>query len=73
MDTEEFHLRSPEEMAERFADHPEALSNTVAIAERCNVELELGTLRLPRYDVPEGHTLDSFLRERCDGGHAHAL
>jgi|LSQX01.3.fsa_nt_gb DNA polymerase-3 subunit alpha len=68
MDTEEFHLRSVEEMAERFYDHPEALSNTVAIAERCNVELELGTLRLPRFDVPEGHTLDSFLRERCMEG-----
>ncbi len=63
MDTQEFHLKSPEEMAERFADYPEALSNTVAIAERCNVTLELGKLRLPNYDVPEGHTLDSYLRE----------
>ncbi|MGI5818008.1 MAG: DNA polymerase III subunit alpha [Armatimonadota bacterium] len=68
MDTEQFHLKSPEEMAERFADYPEALSNTVEIAERCNVEIELGKLRLPQYDVPEGHDLDSFLRERAMEG-----
>ncbi|MBD3293357.1 MAG: DNA polymerase III subunit alpha [Armatimonadia bacterium] len=68
MDTEQFHLKSPEEMAETFADYPEALSNTVEIAERCNVEIELGTLRLPHYDVPEGHTLDSFLHERSMEG-----
>ena len=65
METEEFHLKSPEEMAQRFADYPDALSNTVAIAERCNVTLELGKLRLPNYDVPEGHTLDSFLHEKA--------
>ncbi|MGM0493859.1 MAG: DNA polymerase III subunit alpha [Armatimonadota bacterium] len=68
METEQFHLKSPEEMAETFADYPEALSNTVEIAERCNVEIELGTLRLPHYDVPEGHDLDSFLRERSMEG-----
>jgi DNA polymerase-3 subunit alpha len=68
MDTEQFHLRSPEEMAEKFADYPEALSNTVEIAERCNVEIELGKLRLPHYDVPEGHTLDSHLHERAMQG-----
>ncbi|MGD9497469.1 MAG: DNA polymerase III subunit alpha [Armatimonadota bacterium] len=65
MQTAQFHLRTPEQMAALFADWPEALSNTVAIAERCNLELELGQLRLPRYDVPPGHDLDSFLRERC--------
>ncbi len=65
MEGEEFYLKSAEEMAQLFPDHPEALSNTAEIAERCEVELELGTLRLPHYDVPEGHTLDTFLRERC--------
>ncbi len=68
METEQFHLRSPEEMARLFADYPDALANTVEIAERCNVELELGNLRLPRYDVPAGHDLDSYLRERCIEG-----
>lgn len=65
METPQFHLRTAEEMAALFADYPEALRNTVEIAERCNVELELGNLRLPRYEVPEGHDLDSFLRARC--------
>ncbi len=65
MATEEFYLKSPEEMARLFSDYPEALSNTVEIAQRCNVELELGELRLPHYDVPEGHDLHSYLRERC--------
>ncbi|MGC9319364.1 MAG: DNA polymerase III subunit alpha [Armatimonadota bacterium] len=65
METEEFYLKSRQEMAELFSDYPEALANTVRIAERCNVELELGSLRLPHYDVPEGHDLDSFLRQRC--------
>ncbi len=68
METEQFHLRSPREMAELFGDYPEALTNTVEIAERCNVELELGELRLPRYEVPADHDLDSFLRARCVEG-----
>ena len=68
METEQFHLRSRQEMAELFGDYPEALAHTVEIAERCNVELELGELRLPRYEVPAGHDLDSFLRARCVEG-----
>ncbi len=65
MASDQFYLKSAEEMARLFPDNPEALTHTVEIAERCNVELELGELRLPHYDVPEGHTLDTFLRERC--------
>lgn len=68
METDQFHLRTAEEMAALFADYPEALRNTVEIAERCNLELELGNLRLPRYEVPAGHDLDSFLRARCMEG-----
>ncbi len=68
METEEFYLKSPEEMAELFSDYPDALRNTVEIAERCNVDIELGKLRLPHYDVPEGHTLDTFLHERAMDG-----
>lgn len=66
--TDQFYLKSAEEMAEVFPEYPEALSNTVAIAERCNVELDLGRLHLPEYDVPDGKTLDSYLEELCRAG-----
>ncbi len=63
--TEEFYLKTGEEMAAVFPDHPEALSNTVAIAAACDVELELGKILLPECDVPKGKTLDSRLEELC--------
>ncbi|MDP1809156.1 MAG: DNA polymerase III subunit alpha [Actinomycetota bacterium] len=66
--TDQFYLKSAEEMAEVFPEYPEALANTVAIAERCNVELDLGRIHLPEYDVPEGKTLDSYLEELCRAG-----
>ena len=53
-------LRSAEEMAELFADIPEALINSVEIAKRCNLELTFGKNYLPNYPVPEGMTLDEF-------------
>ncbi|HHH13361.1 MAG TPA: PHP domain-containing protein, partial [Thiolapillus brandeum] len=52
------YLRSPEEMAELFADIPEALANTVEIARRCTIELELGRNYLPDFPVPDGLTMD---------------
>ncbi|HEY7775930.1 MAG TPA: DNA polymerase III subunit alpha, partial [Kineobactrum sp.] len=58
--TEEQYLRSPEEMAALFADIPEALANSVEIARRCNVVLELGKPYLPDYPVPEGLTMDQY-------------
>jgi len=58
------YLRSPEEMADLFADVPEALANTVEIARRCNVRLRLGEYFLPNYPVPEGVSLEDYL-ERC--------
>ncbi|QFU76676.1 DNA polymerase III subunit alpha [Halioglobus maricola] len=66
--TDQQYLRSPEEMAELFADIPEALANTVAIARRCNVVLELGKPYLPDYPVPEGMTMDEFFRELSHDG-----
>ncbi|MFQ6097581.1 MAG: DNA polymerase III subunit alpha, partial [Armatimonadota bacterium] len=63
---EEFYIKSPQEMAALFREIPEALTNTLRVAEMCNLRLELGGLRLPRFDVPEGHTLDSFLRHLCE-------
>jgi len=60
--SEQQYLRSPEEMAELFSDLPEALSNTVEIAKRCNLELQLGDMKLPSYPIPEGFTPDEFFR-----------
>ena len=62
------YLRSPEEMAELFADIPEALANSVEIARRCNVVLELGKPYLPDYPVPEGMTIEEFFRQQSHEG-----
>ena len=51
-DTNEFYLKSSEEMAESFADLPEALASTLEIAERCDVSIELGGQLIPRFDTP---------------------
>ncbi len=64
----EQYLRSPEEMAERFGDLPEALANSVEIARRCNLELELGKTFLPAFPVPEGETVASHLRKEAASG-----
>ncbi len=61
--SEKQYLRSPEEMVELFADIPEAIENTVRIAQRCNVELGLGSYYLPEYPIPEGMTEDEFFRK----------
>jgi DNA polymerase-3 subunit alpha len=60
--TREQYLRSSEEMIERFADLPEAIENSVEIAKRCSLVLQLGESRLPIYPVPEGQTTEGFLR-----------
>ncbi|MFA5529558.1 MAG: DNA polymerase III subunit alpha, partial [Thiohalomonadaceae bacterium] len=66
--TEQQYLRSPEEMAELFADIPEAIENTVEIARRCNVELTLGKYFLPDFPVPDGLTMDEFFRREAQEG-----
>jgi len=63
-----YYLRSPEEMARLFAEVPESLSNTLLIAERCNVTLDVKKYRLPQFDVPQGHTAESYLRALCEDG-----
>nr|WP_202623703.1 DNA polymerase III subunit alpha [Sporotomaculum syntrophicum] len=63
--SQELYLKSEQEMAMLFGELTEAMENTVRIAERCHVELEFGNLHLPEYRVPEGHTLESYLRELC--------
>ena len=66
--TEQQYLRSPGEMAELFADLPEALQNSVEIAKRCNVELRLGENFLPDFEVPEGMTLADYFKQASREG-----
>ncbi len=57
---DQFFLKSAAQMAEIFKDSPEALANTLRIAERCNVEIKSGENHLPKFDVPAGYTLDDY-------------
>jgi DNA polymerase-3 subunit alpha len=59
--TPDFYVKSPQEMAERFRDLSGAVEQTLAIAESCNLTIPLGETHLPRYQVPVGNTLDSYL------------
>ena len=60
-----FYLRSPQEMAELFADIPEAIENSRRIAEMCNLTLEFGRLHLPEIELPAGKTADEYLADMC--------
>lgn len=62
-DSDDFYLKTPEEMEKAFARWPGACETTLEVAERCNVKISMGNLLLPRYDVPEGQTLDGYMRE----------
>ena len=62
------YFRSPEEMKELFIDLPEAIENTVKIAEKCNLDLELGEFYLPDFEVPEGQTREEYLKELSHEG-----
>ncbi len=67
-ETNEFFLKSNAEMAEAFAQWPEALPATLEIAERCNVELELGKQLIPRYPTPDGESETAYLRALVEDG-----
>ncbi|MDO4270760.1 MAG: DNA polymerase III subunit alpha [Eubacteriales bacterium] len=69
-ETEEFYIKDADEMAALFPEHPEALENTVKIAERCQVDFEFGKYHLPEFDVPEGYTALEYLQKLCDEGFA---
>ena len=66
--TDEFFFRSAEEMEALFSYCPEAVKNTVEVAERCNLDLKLGELQFPQFQVPPGETLDSFLEKSAHKG-----
>jgi DNA polymerase-3 subunit alpha len=64
--SEEFYLKTYEEMLAALPQAPEAVARTREVAERCQLELELGRLLLPHFAVPSGHTLESYLRQLCE-------
>ena len=64
----QYYVKSPEEMQELFPYIPEALENTYKIAERCNVEIEFGVTKLPKFDVPKGYTAWKYLNRLCFEG-----
>lgn len=67
-ETEEFYIKSPEEMKELFSYVPEAIENAEKIAERCNVELDFGAQHLPKYAVPDNKDAFEYLKELCESG-----
>ena len=66
----QYYVKSPEEMARLFPYALQALENTQKIADRCNVEIEFGVTKLPKYDVPEGYTSWEYLNKMCWDGFA---
>ena len=67
-DTNEFYLKSPDEMISDYADTPEAIASTVEIADRCKVEIEFGKLLLPTYPCPDDKAATDYLRELVNEG-----
>jgi DNA polymerase-3 subunit alpha len=70
---DQFFLKTPEEMTKVFGDFPEAMANTVRIAERCHVDLDTDTYHLPNFDVPEGYTLDGYFEKVVRDGYEQRL
>ena len=66
----QYYVKSEEQMRELFKYIPEAIDNTHKIAERCNVTIEFGNTKLPHFEVPEGFTSLTYLRQLCDNGMA---
>ncbi|MBQ3181559.1 MAG: DNA polymerase III subunit alpha [Clostridia bacterium] len=67
-ETDEFYLKSEQEMKELFGEIPDSLKNTQKIADMCNVDFEFGVLKLPEYDVPDGFTAFEYLKKLCENG-----
>lgn len=68
--TDEFYLKTEEQMASLFADLPQAIENTQVIADKCNVDFEFGTMHLPVYATPAPYTASAYLRKLCEDGFA---
>ena len=71
METSELYVKSTEEMAALFPDYPEAVENTLKIAELCNMDFQFGTYHLPEFKLPDGYTDgDAYFEELCQRGYA---
>jgi DNA polymerase-3 subunit alpha len=70
---DQFFLKTPDEMAAVFGDYPEAMRNTMAIAERCNVVLPTGEAHLPDFPVPPGYTVESYFAAMVRAGYEERL
>lgn len=68
MKNQDLSLARPQEMIERFADFPHAVENTNRIAEMVNIELDLGSIQIPHFELPVSVTPDAYLRELCEQG-----
>ncbi len=68
MDSTQLYLKGADEMSRLFGDIPEAMSNTIKIAEMCSLDLGFKGYQIPNFDVPEGHTPETYLRELCTAG-----
>ncbi len=68
MKDDDYSLSAPEEMAELFKDTPEAITNTLKIAEMCDLKMELGKIQIPSFPLPEGETAFSYLEKLCEEG-----
>ncbi|MCX5687174.1 MAG: DNA polymerase III subunit alpha [Candidatus Omnitrophica bacterium] len=71
LQTDQFYFKSPEEMKALFKDVPEAISNTIKIAERCNLELDFKKTFLPHYVVPQGVTREKYMKDLCEQNLRH--
>jgi DNA polymerase III subunit alpha len=67
-DTNEFYLKGSDEMAAAFAEWPESIATTLEIAERCEVEMELGKMLIPRFETPDGEPEEAYLRRLAHEG-----
>lgn len=68
LDSPDFYMRSTEEMVELFADYPEAIENTTKIANDCSIEIPTGQLIFPKFPIPKGETLETYLKKMTEEG-----
>ncbi|MBQ9949186.1 MAG: DNA polymerase III subunit alpha [Clostridia bacterium] len=68
MNSDEFYLKSPEEMASLFSAYPDAVSNTMEVAEKCNVEMDFSKRFMPEFHAPDGMSNLEFLHKLCNDG-----
>ena len=71
--SDQFYLKTLDEMSRLFPSDATAIDNTLAIAERCALEIDTGSFHLPEFPVPEGHTLESYLERRAEAGLRRAI